>query len=178
MSDSNPNPNGEPAPETLGPGVATGPPPAGDLQEARQQRDDYLDQLKRAQADFANYRKRSQAQAETDRQYAVGALARDLLEALDNFERALDAARAAGASSIVEGLDIVRRQLLAALAKHGIEPIAALGTVFDPNQHEAVMQQHSAEHPEGIVLSELGKGYRLRDRILRPSKVAVSVKPE
>ena len=71
---------------------------------------------------------------------------------------------------------MVHRQLLAALAKHGIEPIEALGTPFDPNQHEALSQQPSHDHPEGTVVAEHGKGYRLRDRVLRPTKVAVSVK--
>ena len=68
-------------------------------------------------------------------------------------------------------------QLLAALAKHGVEPIAALGRPFDPNQHEALLQQPDAEHPEGTVVAELSRGYKIRDRVLRPSKVAVSVKP-
>ncbi len=72
---------------------------------------------------------------------------------------------------------MVRKQLLAALAKHGIEPISALGEPFDPNQHEAISQQASPDHPEGTVLAELGKGYRLRDRVLRPTKVAVSARP-
>jgi molecular chaperone GrpE len=175
MSDpTNPH-DGESAPEANGPGVATETP--GTPDEVRRQRDDYLDQLRRAQAEFANFRKRSQTQAEADRQYFVGALAKDLLGVLDNFERAMDAARASGASTIVDGLELVHRQLLDAFAKHGIEPIAALGEPFDPNQHEALMQQPTADHPEGTVVSELGKGYRLRDRVLRPTKVAVSVKP-
>jgi molecular chaperone GrpE len=72
---------------------------------------------------------------------------------------------------------MVHKQLLDALAKHGVEPIAALGQPFDPNQHEALVQQPSADHPEGTVVAELGKGYRLRDRILRPAKVVVSVRP-
>ena len=72
---------------------------------------------------------------------------------------------------------MVHRQMLTALAKHGIEPIAVVGEPFDPNQHEAVMQQPDASKPEGTVVAELAKGYRLRDRVLRPAKVAVSVIP-
>ena len=173
---TNPSP-GDPAPDESGAGSGVATEPAGSPDEVRRQRDDYLDQLRRAQADFANFRKRSQAQAEADRQYFVGGLARDLLGVLDNFERAVDAARASGAATIVNGLELVHRQLLDAFAKHGIEPIAALGQPFDPNHHEALMQQPSAEHPEGTVVAELGKGYRLKDRVLRPTKVAVSVKP-
>lgn len=177
-----PEPMNDLEPEADGPTstqVEAGEAPGGgaDLAEARRQRDEYLDQLQRSRAEFANYQKRSRAQAEADRQYAVADLARDLLPVIDNFERALDAAGKAGASSIVEGLEMVHRQLLAALAKHGVEPIPALGQPFDPNQHEALMQQPHAEHPEGTVVGELGRGYRLRDRVLRPAQVAVSIKP-
>ena len=149
-----------------------------DLPQVRKQRDDYLDQLQRSRAEFANYQKRSKAQADQDRAYAVGGLALDLLAVFDNFERALDAAKASGASSIVEGLGMVHKQLIAALANHGIEPIAAMGQPFDPNQHEALTQMPSSEHPDGTVVAELGKGYKLRERILRPTKVAVSTRPE
>ncbi|MBX6316555.1 MAG: nucleotide exchange factor GrpE [Isosphaeraceae bacterium] len=172
-----------PTPETTAPqtdgngaGVKAGP-PSEELVEVQRQRDEYLDQLQRTRADFLNYQKRARAQADADRAYAIGNLALDLLGVLDNFERALEAARAAGASAIVEGLDLVHKQLLATLAKHGVEPIPALGQPFDPNLHEAIAQQADAEHPEGTVVAELGKGYKIRDRVLRPSRVAVSVKP-
>ena len=72
---------------------------------------------------------------------------------------------------------MVHKQLLATLAKHGVEPINALGLAFDPNQHDALVQQPTADTPEGIVVSEFSKGYKLHDRVLRPTKVAVSVKP-
>ncbi len=88
-----------------------------------------------------------------------------------------EAARASGATSIVSGLDMVHKQLLDTLAKHGVEPIVALGHPFDPNQHEALLQQPDPESPEGMVVAEIGRGYRLRDRVLRPTKVAVSVRP-
>ncbi|MDB5349764.1 MAG: hypothetical protein JWN86_1011 [Planctomycetota bacterium] len=159
-----------------GPGVQT-PPSPDELGEVTRQRDDYLDQLQRARAEFANYQKRSKAQADQNQAYAVGNLGLDLLAVLDNFERAMEAARGSGASVIVDGLDLVHRQLLSALAKHGIEPISAIGQSFDPNHHEALVQQPSAEHPAGTVVAELGKGYRLKDRVLRPTKVAVSIAP-
>jgi molecular chaperone GrpE len=71
---------------------------------------------------------------------------------------------------------MVQKQMLATLAKYGVEPIKALEQPFDPNLHEALLQQPSALHPEGTVVAELGKGYKIHDRVLRPSKVAVSVK--
>jgi molecular chaperone GrpE len=150
---------------------------AEQLADVARQRDEYLDQLQRTRAEFVNFQKRSRAQADADRQYAALDLSTDLLNVLDNFERAIDAARQAGASSIVDGLELVHRQFLAALGKHGVEPIAALGHPFDPNRHEALLQQPSADHPEGTVVAELGRGYILRDRVLRPSKVAVSTRP-
>jgi molecular chaperone GrpE len=148
-----------------------------DLTQVQKERDEYLDQLQRSRAEFANYQKRARAQADADRLYAIGPLAIDIVNELDNFERAIGAARSAGAMSIVEGLEMVHKRLLAALGKHGVEPIKAIGEPFDPNQHEALLQQPAADHPEGTVVAEMGKGYRLRDRVLRPSKVAVSIRP-
>ena len=160
-----------------GVGTQTAGSPAEDMNELRRQRDEAQEQNLRTRAEFVNYQKRTREQADKDKLYAAGPLAIDLIAVLDNFERAAEAARSSGAASIVEGLDMVHRQLLGALAKHGIEPIAALGHAFDPNQHEALLQQPVADKPEGTVVAELGKGYRLRDRVLRPTKVAVSIKP-
>ena len=112
-----------------------------ELADALKQRDDYLDQLQRSRAEFANYQKRAKSQADSDRVYAVGSLARDLLDAIDNLERAAEALKANAAAGIADGLVMVHKQMLATLSKHGIEPIAALGQPFDPNQHEAILQQ-------------------------------------
>ena len=152
-------------------------PSLDELSQVQSQRDEYFEQLQRSRADFANYQKRSKSQADADRQYAIGSLARDLLDGFDNLERATEALRASAAPGIGEGLELVHKQLLATLAKHGVQPISALGQPFDPNQHEALVQQPDAEHPEGTVVAELGKGYRLHDRVLRPTKVAVSILP-
>jgi molecular chaperone GrpE len=151
---------------------------AGDeLAQAIRQRDEYQDKLVRAQADFINYQKRAKAQADADRVYLIKPLALDILNALDNFDRAIETARAGGAQAIAEGLVMVEKQFVAALAKNGVEPISALGQPFDPNVHEAIMQQPDAHHPEGTVVAEFAKGYKLGDRVIRPSKVAVSIKP-
>jgi molecular chaperone GrpE len=192
MNESTPKSNNREAPDPLLPGDA---PDAGDpgglgprgngetpsaaeeIAQLKKERDDYRDQALRSRAEFANYQRRAREQADADRPYAVGPLARDLLETIDNLGRAIDALRASGAPDVIAGLDMVQKQLLEVLAKHGVEPIAARGVPFDPNLHDAILQQPSAEHPEGTVVDELIKGYKLRDRILRPSKVAVSVKP-
>jgi molecular chaperone GrpE len=148
-----------------------------ELVETQRQRDECRDQLQRTRAEFLNYQRRARAQADADRTYAVVPLALDLIAVLDNFERATEAARSADAPGIVEGLDMVRKQLLSTLKKHGIETISALGEMFDPNLHEALTQVPERDHPEGTVVAELGKGYRLLDRVLRPAQVAVSIKP-
>src|SRR3954453_6581486 len=96
-----------------------------DLAQVQRQRDDYFDQLQRTRAEFLNYQKRSKTQADSDRIYAVGSLARDLLDGIDNLERASGALRATAPAGIHEGLDMVHKQLLATLAKHGVEPIEA-----------------------------------------------------
>jgi molecular chaperone GrpE len=143
----------------------------------KQERDELRDQALRARAEFANYQKRAKQQADADRVYAVGSLAKDLLDPLDNLDRAIEALRVNGALGITAGLDMVQKQLHEIMARHGVEPIPAQGHPFDPNLHEAILQQPSLEHPEGTVVAEMSKGYTIRDRVLRPSKVAVSVKP-
>jgi molecular chaperone GrpE len=148
-----------------------------ELAEAQRQRDEFLDQLQRSRADFVNFQKRSKAKADEDRAYAVGSLAKDLLDAIDNLERAAEALKLSATQGIADGVLMVHKQLLATLAKHGVEAISALGQPFDPHQHEAIMQQPDSNHPEGTVVGELSKGYKIHDRVLRPSKVAVSVTP-
>jgi molecular chaperone GrpE len=149
----------------------------GSIVELQKERDDARDQLLRTRAEFVNYQKRAKQQADVDRQYAVGNLARDLLDVIDNLQRATDSMRGSAGEGIASGLDIVHKQFLATLAKYGVEPIEALGQPFDPNVHDALMQQPSADQPEGTVVAELSKGYKIHDRVLRPSKVAVSAKP-
>ena len=170
----------DPTNDSIGPESTTteAGPYQDELAKTIKQRDEYLDHLQRSRAEFANYQKRAKTQAETDRQYAVGSLARDLLDGLDNLERATEALKASASEGITNGLVMVHKQLIATLAKHGIEPIAALGKPFDPNEHEALAHQTDDRQPEGTVVLEMGKGYKLHDRVLRPSKVAVSTKPK
>jgi len=171
-------------------GSPSGEPSSGDSQngakdvsdeqisQIEKERDELRDQLLRSKAEFVNYQKRAKQQADSDRVYAVGSFARDLLDAIDNLDRAGGTLRSSGVDSgIVAGLEMVHKQIMDILARHGVEPIPALGLPFDPNVHEALAQQPDDKHPEGTVVAEMAKGYKLHERVLRPSRVAVSTKP-
>jgi molecular chaperone GrpE len=149
------------------------------LQEAEQKRDEYLYLAQRTRADFENYQKRMKRDQAEERRYAQLPLAADLLSALDNLERAIAAAEQAGEKgSLVQGVAMVHTQLLDILRRHGITPIEAKDKPFDPNLHQAVLQQPSKEHPPMTVLQVLEPGYSIHDRVLRPARVVVSTSPE
>lgn len=155
--------------------AGTQPPLEEQLRSALAERDANYERFLRAQAELENYRKRAQREGEEARRYAALPIVRDLLPVLDNLRRARDAAREAGqAPDLVEGIDLVCQQIEAVLARHGVTPIPAEGQTFDPHCHEAVQQVASDEHPPLSVLQELERGYRLHERVVRPSKVIVS----
>ena len=171
---------------TIRPPRPRGRPSGDELAQAIRQRDEYLDQLQRARPSSPTTRSGPRPRP-TPTASTCQPLALDLLDVLDNFDRAIEAARAGGASAIVEGLDMVHKQLLAALAKHGVEPIAALGQPFDPNHHEAMMQQPDADSPRGrsspswprATSSATASSARPRSpsRSARPSLILGSRKP-
>jgi molecular chaperone GrpE len=131
--------------------------------------------LKQTQADFENYQKRAARERDAERKYSAAPLARDLLPALDNLQRAMDAAKQVGESGpLVQGVAATQAQIVQLLGRHGITPIEALDQPFDPNKHEAVMQRPSADHPPGTVVQVLQNGFQIHDRILRPASVVVS----
>ena len=129
----------------------------------------------RLRADFDNMRRRSQLDREAAEKYRAQKLLSDLLPVLDNFERALQVeATSEEAASIVKGIEMVYRSLVEATEKEGLQVIKAEGEVFDPNFHQAVMQEQDSEKETGVILRELQKGYLLKDRVLRPSMVSVN----
>ena len=135
----------------------------------------YKDAALRARAEFDNYRKRVVREKEDAIRYANTSLFETLLPILDNFELGLGAAKnAPDTSGIVQGLEMVRKQLEEFLRSNGVEVVDALGKDFDPNLHEAVGQEASADVAEGVVLRQLRRGFKLRDRLLRPASVVVS----
>jgi molecular chaperone GrpE len=149
------------------------------LATAEKERATYLALAQRTQADFENYQQRLKRELASERQYAVLPLARDLLPALDNLERALAAARQAGdTGALTQGVIMVQSQLLDVLRRNGIVRIEALNEPFDPNLHEAMMEQPTAEAPPQTVVMVLEQGYKIHDRVLRPARVAVAVAPK
>jgi molecular chaperone GrpE len=137
--------------------------------------DRFRDLALRSQADFENYKKRSAREKEDALKYANSSLLEKLLPIVDNFELGLTAARSQGEDSpIYSGMNLVLKQLNDFLAQNGLQPIEAVGQKFDPNLHEAIAHQPSAEVPEGKVVQQTRRGYRFKDRLLRPSSVVVS----
>lgn len=138
-----------------------------------------LEQMKdralRVQAELENYRKRVAREMADERRYAELGLLRDLLPVLDNMDRAVEAAEKSGeAPQLLEGFRMVAQQLKGILERHHCVSIQALHQPFDPNFHEAILQQPSAEHPAGTVIYVASPGYRLHDRVVRPAQVIVS----
>ncbi|GAA0362456.1 molecular chaperone GrpE [Bacillus horti] len=146
------------------------------LAEAEKKAEESYQKQLRTQADFDNFRRRSRQEKEEAAKYASLPLVEQLLPALDNFERALSASKvdSADKDSIVQGIEMVFRQLEQVLQGSGLESIPTVGTAFDPNVHQAVMQEESADHEPGTVIEELQKGFKLKDRVIRPAMVKVS----
>ncbi|MCL4807742.1 MAG: nucleotide exchange factor GrpE [Thermoanaerobaculia bacterium] len=133
--------------------------------------------LLRKAADFENLKRRSEREKADYTRFALTETMRDLVGVLDNFERALTHASASGSDEFRTGVEMIARQLVEVLRKYGVTEIVALGAPFDPQFHEAMMREESADAPPGTVLEVLQKGYVLNDRLLRPSMVKVSAAP-
>lgn len=141
--------------------------------------EELTDKLARARADHQNAHRRNAIERAQVIRYANAEAMKSLLGILDDFDRSLTAADSSdNLQAVIEGVRLVHQNLTKALRDHGLERIAALHEPFDPEVHEALMQQPSTEFPSGTVISEVAKGYRLHDRVLRPSKVIVSKEPD
>lgn len=138
----------------------------------------FRDLALRSQADFENFKKRAAREKEEGIKYANSALLERLVTIVDNFELGLNAARSEGPDSpVLAGMGMVLKQLNDFLAENGLQPIDAEGQAFDPNLHEAIANQPNESVPEGRVIQQLRRGYKLKDRLLRPSRVIVSSGP-
>jgi molecular chaperone GrpE len=141
---------------------------------------EHWDRLLRNTADFENFKKRAARERQDAVKFANEALMQKLIPVMDNFEAALAAVQTTGgdsAKSLLTGVSMIHQQLKGVLTEAGLEEIEAHGKPFDPNIHEAVSEAESAEHPEGHVMQQLRKGYRLRERLLRPATVIVAKPP-
>jgi molecular chaperone GrpE len=147
--------------------------PQADLEKIKAERDLLLDRLARLQAEFENARKRAAREQQEFREYAVADAVKALLPTLDSFERALQAA-SPEAVEFRGGVELIYKQLQDALAKLGLRPIPAKGEPFDPHLHQAIEMVETTEAEDHQVLEELQRGYKLKDRLLRPSMVKVA----
>jgi molecular chaperone GrpE len=180
-------------PETSNPSTETDPDPAvtagesipvenatpeaaaDPLAHAQAEADKWKDLAYRSQAELDNFRKRATREAQETRAYANGEILRSILPILDNFEMGLEAARAESEKSMIfMGMQMVHRQFLEFLKDFGVQEIESLGKPFDPNVHEAVSQEVTTEHADGSIIRVTRRGYRLKERMLRPASVIVA----
>lgn len=146
-----------------------------DLKKKAEERDTFLDQLLRTKAEFMNYQKRIIKENEATAQLVVRDLILDLLPELDNFDRALKLADdSKDIAKFVEGIKLIEVQMFKVLGKYGVESIETTGKPFDPNLHEAVMEEENNEIPHQTIIAEFQKGFMLNKRVVRPAKVKVS----
>lgn len=149
-----------------------------ELDEVRRSDREHRDKWHRSAADFANYKRRTDEERATVAQFSNAVLIGKLLGVLDDFDRALENVPDDAHDPWVEGVRLTERKLRNVLESEGVTPIEAVGQPFDPNLHEAVVHEETADHPDNQVIGELQRGYRLRDRVIRPSLVRVANNPK
>jgi molecular chaperone GrpE len=172
------NDGNAPATEALVPEPLT-PDQIEELKSRASRADENWERLLRTTADLENFKKRAAREREESVKFANESLLKKLISVLDSFDMAAAAGQgqAENAPSLQAGVAMIHQQLKNTLAEAGLEEVDAAGKTFDPNLHEAVSQQDAAHVPEGRVLQQLRKGYKLRDRLLRPATVVVARKP-
>lgn len=145
------------------------------LSTSDKEAEEYLDHLRRMKADFENYKKRMLKERQKIVNWAIEDLIKEFLPVVDDMERALDSSRESEQiSSLLEGVEMVYNQFKELLKKKGVEQIPAEGEEFNPEVHEAIQRIESNEHPDNIIVEEMRKGYRIEDKVLRPSLVKVN----
>lgn len=148
------------------------------LETKTRESEEHYDRLLRVSADFENFKKRSAREMAEFKKYANQSLIRELLPIVDNLELAIKSAAEASETldaCLLDGVELTRKEILKVFDSFHVEPIEALGKPFDPSFHEAVMREESDAHTENTVVNELQKGYRMHDRLLRPSMVVVAM---
>jgi molecular chaperone GrpE len=145
----------------------------GEVERLRAERAAYLDRAARLQAEFENFRKRNAKEQQDFRDYALAEALKSLLPILDSLDRAVKT-KAASLEDFHSGIELIDKQFHDALARLGVQPVEAVGASFDPNLHQAVQMVETDEAKDNEVLDELQRGYRLKDRLLRPAMVRVA----
>src|SRR5437870_1141437 len=168
---------GEEQPSTRAAGPVPQPAVSAEVERLKAERDTLLDRLARLQAEFENARKRAAREQQEYREYALADAVKALLPILDSFDRALETA-GPEASELRCGLQLISRQLHDTLVKLGLRPIPAKGEPFDPHLHQAIEMVDTTEAKDHEVLEELQRGYKLKDRLLRPAMVKVARNPK
>lgn len=150
-----------------------------EVEDLKRQLAEKQDRLLRAVAEVDNVKRRTQRERDEYVRYANEGLVKDLVPILDNFDRALEAARATSeASKVVEGIALIQREVLKVLERNGVTRYSALGERFDPNRHEAMGRMVSVNEPPGTVVAEIAHGYSLNGRLVRPAQVIVAASPD
>src|SRR5437764_13514830 len=149
-----------------------------EYERVSQERDALLDRLARLQAEFENYRKRNAREQAEFREYAVADAVKNFLPVLDNFDLALRTQSNDGADAALRsGIELISKQMDDVLSRLGVQAVPAQGSTFDPRVHEAIEMVESADHADHEVIDELQRGYKLKERLLRPAMVRVATNP-
>jgi molecular chaperone GrpE len=149
-----------------------------ELEQVRAKGEEHLYNWQRSAADFANYKRRTEEERAVVGQFSNALRIGKLLGVLDDFDRALENVPPDAHDAWIDGVKLVERKLRGVLESEGVTPIEAVGQPFDPNIHEAVVHEETGDHPDNEVIDELQRGYRLHDRVLRPSLVRVANNPK
>lgn len=150
--------------------------PISEIEESGRLASEYLDHLQRLQAEFDNYKKRVDREKAELIEYASAELVSELIDIMENLERGVASAKGSDdIDSIVKGMEMVSTQLKDILGSRGLKPIEAVGKKFDPHYHEAMMMTPTDEYPYNTVIEEFQQGYMIKDKVIRYSKVRVSV---
>lgn len=149
-----------------------------ELELTKEESERNLSNWQRSAADFSNFKRRTEEERGLVARFATATLIGRLLGVLDDFDRALESVPEDADESWLEGVRLVDRKLRGVLESEGVAPIEAVGRPFDPNFHEAVLHEETADHPDNEVIGELQRGYLLHDRVIRPSLVRVANNPK
>ena len=162
-------------PSSADPSAAGDLSPAAELQKLKAEKEELLQTMIRRQADFENFRKRTERDRHEEGRRGVERLILDLIPVLDGFDRALQGHEDPAYEEYRKGVTLIRKQLWDAIAKHGVQRIEATGKLFDPHQHQAIERLESEEYPDGFIVAVFQDGYMFHGRVLRPAIVRVAV---